>query len=219
MLEKPSYYVGSKDGDSFFVSWSDLQSLLLVLFAYIISISTVDQIKLAKATESMNTSLGQVILGEELDTTTIDQLYQEIIKLVKENGLEGDFDVIKQRQKIFMNLGQNLLFTSGSIELKPQAEEILQQLAKILNKQDIHVLVEGHSDNVPIVHEIIKSNWHLSAARSSEVVYFLRKSGMVECFAEVVSYGSERPILPNDTEKNRQRNRRVAIFVMPKNMR
>jgi chemotaxis protein MotB len=75
--------------------------------------------------------------------------------------------------------------------------------------------VEGHTDNVPINTAAFPSNWHLSVGRALSVGYYLvQKHGLDPAKVSVVGYSEYRPLLPNTSEENRARNRRVDIVVV-----
>jgi len=86
------------------------------------------------------------------------------------------------------------------------------------NVKDKQIIVEGHTDNVPISSFLASkfpSNWELSSARAISVVRFLQQNGIDPSFLGATGYGEFRPISPNDTEDNRAMNRRVEIILIP----
>lgn len=116
---------------------------------------------------------------------------------------------------------ENLLFASGSDEIRPEAYALLQEFAKIMNGSDskhLKVLVVGHTDDKPISKKAVAdkhpTNWHLSTDRANSVVLALKKSGIVDNRMGAAGYSMFQPLAPNTDEKNRQKNRRVEIFVL-----
>jgi chemotaxis protein MotB len=85
------------------------------------------------------------------------------------------------------------------------------------NEQDI--VVEGHTDDVPLSAALRKrfpSNWELSTARASAVVRFFQQEGGIQPKRLAArGYSYYRPVVPNDTEKGRQQNRRIEIILGP----
>ncbi len=141
-------------------------------------------------------------------------------KLKDELG-SGEFSLSMQERGLVLTVQDKVLFDSGKAELKESALKVLSKIAKILqDKVRTHeVLVEGHTDNVPIRVSGWKSNWELSTARSTEVVHFFIDTGGVdpERFA-AVGYGEFHPLTANDTAEGRKMNRRVEIVISPKKL-
>lgn len=115
----------------------------------------------------------------------------------------------------------DVLFDSGEAELKPQAQTALADLAAMLKTpeaQDLHVMVVGHTDDEPVAklpgRRLYPNNYHLSSARALAVADFLRQQGVAGQRVAVSSYGDDQPIAPNATPRDQQKNRRVEIFVM-----
>jgi len=118
-------------------------------------------------------------------------------------------------------LDTDILFDTGKAELKPGAEEVLAAVAEVLKApdgRDLRLLVAGHTDNQKIAkkpcREKYPNNFHLSAARALKVADQLRAFGVHADRMGVAGFGPHQPIAPNGTPSNRQKNRRVEIFVM-----
>ena len=116
----------------------------------------------------------------------------------------------------------DLLFSSGSDELRPDSHKILEEFAEIMNSSEakqFHVVVVGHTDDRPIVRAATKnkheSNWDLSVHRSVSVVKALEKRGMAGHRMAASGYSLHRPSATNVSDSSRQRNRRVEIYVTP----
>lgn len=110
------------------------------------------------------------------------------------------------------------LFQPASATLSEVGKAILDRIAYEIARQpeSLHIRVEGHADSTPpgpTIRERWPSNWDLAAARASAVARYLAEKGLSESRFEVVSYGSTRPIAPNDTPQNRARNRRIVVLV------
>jgi chemotaxis protein MotB len=110
-------------------------------------------------------------------------------------------------------LTDSLLFPSGSATLYPQGEPLLDEIAELLNVDQVHpIAVEGNTDDVPI-HGTFPSNWELSTARASTVVRFLIAKGVAGHRLSAVGYADMRPIASNATPQGRALNRRVEIVL------
>ena len=112
---------------------------------------------------------------------------------------------------------ESLLFPSGSAVVNPKGKEALGTLAQVLNaNQDINVLIEGHTDSIPIRGKY-EDNWALSVARSTAIVRILTDSYKVDPTRVTASGRSKyEPVDTNDTPEGRARNRRTEIILAPK---
>ena len=141
-------------------------------------------------------------------------------KLKDELG-SGDFSLSMQDRGLVLTVQDKVLFDSGKAELKDSSVQILSKIANILQeKVTTHeVLVEGHTDNVPIHVSGWKSNWELSTGRATEVVHFFIDTGGLDPvrFA-AVGYGEFHPLASNDEAAGRKINRRVEIVISPKKL-
>lgn len=111
----------------------------------------------------------------------------------------------------------DILFPSGVATVSPAAQTILKQLALTLQPFPNAIRVEGHTDNRPIKSAAFTSNWELSAARAASVVHLFTDAGMDPHRLAIVGLGEYRPAYPNDTEQNRNLNRRVLLVILSGN--
>jgi len=153
----------------------------------------------------------------------VQQAKKAVEEIMQEEKIEGQVEVNKDGMRITMqetvsdNVDESLpFFESGKAELTPRMIEILNLLGpKLLelSTKGNDMLVEGHTDNIPIAGQY-HSNWELSTARSTVVVrYLIDNKGFPPAVIGAVGYGEFRPIAPNDTEENRRKNRRVVFFI------
>jgi chemotaxis protein MotB len=151
---------------------------------------------------------------EKLSLTELtDSLRREIEgKQIKITELEG---------KLTVNLMDKVLFDSGKAEVKKAGREVLGKIAEnLLNKYpDRVILVEGHTDNVPIGSELkvrFPTNWELSTARATAAVRYLQDHGGVSPERlSAIGYSEYHPIVSNDAEEGRAKNRRIEIILLP----
>ncbi|NJL73965.1 MAG: OmpA family protein [Saprospiraceae bacterium] len=132
----------------------------------------------------------------------------------------NDEDVTVEVKKgvVYISLSDKMLFKSGSAEISPSADGILAKIAKVVNDHaELDILVEGHTDNVPIKTASIKDNWDLSALRATAVVRMLQSKYNVK--PERMTAGGRSEFVPkvsNDSVKNKAINRRTEIVILPK---
>ncbi|MDA8132282.1 MAG: OmpA family protein [Elusimicrobia bacterium] len=117
-------------------------------------------------------------------------------------------------KQIKINIAEPVLFASGSADLGPRAADVLGPVSAVLNKLPNDVIVEGHTDSVPIKSGKFATNWELSAARANAVVGLLAsKYSVPQDRLIAAAYGEYRPVADNDTSEGRARNRRIEIVV------
>ena len=134
------------------------------------------------------------------------------------NFKENDLTVKVKNGKVYVSLAEQLLFGSGSIEVDQKGVGALQQLAKALKDQrDINIMVEGHTDNVPISKKsaYMQDNWDLSVMRATSITKILVKGGVAPKQIVAAGKGEFSPLMSNDTPQNKQKNRRTEIIITP----
>ena len=131
---------------------------------------------------------------------------------------DDELSVEVKNGKVYVSMSDKLLFRSGSAGVESKGKEAIVALAKVLEKnQDIDILVEGHTDNVPIKTAVFKDNWDLSAARASSIVRILSDEHSVEpTRLTAAGRGEYQPRADNSTTEGRASNRRTEIILSPK---
>jgi chemotaxis protein MotB len=133
------------------------------------------------------------------------------------NFKPDELSVFVKNGRVHVSLQESLLFPSGSAVVNPKGKEALGTLAQVLNlNPDISVLVEGHTDSIPIRLRY-EDNWALSVARSASIVRILTTTYQVDP-ARVAASGKSKydPVDTNSTPEGRARNRRTEIILAPK---
>ncbi len=132
-------------------------------------------------------------------------------------GMKDLAEVQITDKQIKINIAAPVLFPSGSAKLGRASSEILGPVAQVLNKLPNDIIVEGHTDNVPIKSGGYATNWELSAARADAVVALLAEKYSVPQERMIAAaYGENRPVASNSTAEGRARNRRIEIIVSRK---
>jgi chemotaxis protein MotB len=153
----------------------------------------------------------------------LDQQRQAVENLRKKmaDALVGfnsnELQVFTKNGRVYVSLQESLLFPSGSAVVNPKGKEALGTLAQVLNiNPDINVVVEGHTDSVPIKGRY-EDNWALSVARATAIVRLLTQTYKVDP-ARVTASGRSKfePVDVNTTAEGRQRNRRTEIILAPR---
>jgi chemotaxis protein MotB len=134
-------------------------------------------------------------------------------------GFKSDeLSVELKNGKVYVSLAEKLLFKSGSAMVDPKGKEALGKLAAVLEKNpDIDVMIEGHTDNVPLIPGKFDDNWDLSVSRATSIVRILTEDNNVEPKRVTAAGRSEFvPLVSNDTPEGKARNRRTEIILSPK---
>ena len=131
---------------------------------------------------------------------------------------DEDVQVEVRKGVVYISISDKLLFRSGSSRISADAESVLGKIATVLNDHsELDVLVEGHTDNVPIRTDCIQDNWDLSVKRATAVVRVLQGKYNVDPTRLTAGGRSEfQPKEANDNSSGRRANRRTEIIVLPK---
>lgn len=129
-----------------------------------------------------------------------------------------DLTITERDGKIYVSLSEKLLFASGSAKVDPKGKEALGKLAGVLRSNaEINVMVEGHTDSIPVRSSRYADNWELSTARAVSIVRLLTDTYSVPpARVEAAGRGQYQPIADNSTSEGRSRNRRTEIILVPK---
>jgi len=141
---------------------------------------------------------------------------QEVQDMIKEGKMQGEVKMDKDGMRITLEeQSQVAFFESGKAELTDQMKEQMDKLSGVLLKlSDKHdIVVEGHTDNVPMYSRQFASNWELSTGRATNVVMYLLEKSFPPKRMAAVGYGEYHPTVPNDNDVNRKKNRRVVFFI------
>ena len=131
---------------------------------------------------------------------------------------DSDVKIEIKKGVVYISLSDNMLFKTASAVINPAADKVLAKIAGIINDQaELEILVEGHTDNVPMSNECINDNWDLSAKRATSVVRALQSKYKVDPSRMTAGGRSEYiPKASNATAAGRAENRRTEIIVLPK---
>ena len=141
---------------------------------------------------------------------------QDVQEMIKEGKMAGEVKMDKEGMRITLEeQSQVAFFESGKSDLTDHMKEQMDKLSPILLKlaEKHDIVVEGHTDNVPMYSRQYASNWELSTGRSTNVVMHLLVKNFPPKRMAAVGYGEYHPVVPNDNEGNRKKNRRVVFFI------
>lgn len=222
------------DESNWLVSYADMMTLLFGFFVLMYSFSRVDTEKFDIVRKELTQYFGGV-LKEDARTIAMQKSIEEDLLKALQNIRHDDllkdglsersisknlFEIKPDEQGILLKFQSNVLFASGTANLRPEVMQLVADLGKNLKRYPLQkISVEGHTDDNPIASALFPSNWELSGARASSVVRGLVGSGLSEDIFESIGYAATRPEIANRNEKgealteNQIKNRRVVIKV------
>ncbi|HLP34281.1 MAG TPA: OmpA family protein [Bacteroidia bacterium] len=167
-----------------------------------------------KMSQAKITELQQVLNSKDSAVRALKANISNALLGFRDKGLTVEI----KNGKVYVSLEEQLLFKSGKTDVDARGKEALLKLAEALNKEkDVNVLVEGHTDDVPMTGSTIKDNWDLSVLRATSIVKLLTVDGKVDAKRFVAAGRGE--FYPIDAAKNadaRRKNRRTEIILTPK---
>ncbi len=138
----------------------------------------------------------------------------ELAEALHPQIMSGEVEVEAQGRKIIIRIREKGSFISGSAELSPRYRDVMHEIRSVLALKPGAILVQGHTDNIPINTSRFRSNWELSSARAVSVAHELMRGGVLDAKRfEVSGKADTLPLVANDSPENRARNRRVEIVI------
>jgi chemotaxis protein MotB len=130
---------------------------------------------------------------------------------------DKDVEIKVEKGVVFISISDKMLFRSGSYVVTEPAKVVLGKVAQVLNAQpELHFLVEGHTDNVPISNNCITDNWDLSVKRATAVTRILQNQYKIDPVRMTAGgKGEYAPLVSNDSAEGRSTNRRTRIVIQP----
>ena len=201
--------------ENFLITYSDMVTLLLVIFVLMFTVSKMDENKFAEALSSFQTKRMRIeSVNVRLDKDELKML-QRVRELVKDN-VDAESLVRSDTRTILHRLPTSDLFAPGEAFFNEGAEDLIIETIQEDMKEGVkQLLIDGHTDNVAMKSAKFPSNWELSSARASKVARFIiDKMRFPPDRIVVTGYGEFRPLLENTNDDNRAANRRVEIKIL-----
>jgi chemotaxis protein MotB len=227
-----------KGAPGWMVSWSDMTTLLLTFFIVMMSFADIEGKDFFLVLSSFRGALGMFTGGHSLSAGRLEELGQNMINLPStEHGsalarsvrkaislfkpeiATRKVRVSEDERGLVITLSGDAFFSPGSAVLKKGTRDILDKVAKVVNRVSNYVRIEGHTDTRPInaadAAKGYPSNWELSASRSVNVLRYLEEEeGVDSKKLSAVAFGEQRPLDNNNTPEGRAYNRRVDIVIL-----
>jgi chemotaxis protein MotB len=133
--------------------------------------------------------------------------------------VDDNTDVGTRPMEVVFSVESSVLFKSGSANLSTQAKSSLNKVVAVIKDRfpNHEVRVVGHTDDQKITRSknAWEDNWDLSAGRAREVLLYLESRGIASKQLGLAGFADQRPVVPNTSAENKQKNRRVEIVVIP----
>jgi chemotaxis protein MotB len=213
-------------------TFGDMMTLLLVFFVLLYSFSSMDVEKFRGFISALQSQLGVLDGGQtitpnpNIDAGTlgedyaqapqnIQQIMRELDNYIESNGLGERVNVENKRKGLVISLTGEILYELGRAEIREQGREILAIISDILKDIPNDIMIEGHTDDLPIRTDEFPSNWELSTARAVNVIKFLiEERDFDPARLSAAGYSEYRPVADNDSSESRAENRRVEVVVL-----
>lgn len=139
-----------------------------------------------------------------------EQLYEDFAEL----GISDLVDIVEENDFLLVRLNSQILFKPGSAEILDEGKNTLDVLTESLRALDNQIIIEGHTDTVPINTPLFPSNWELSTKRATNVVIHLVNLGVEPARLTASGCGEYKPIADNNTAEGRNKNRRIEFIIL-----
>ncbi len=145
--------------------------------------------------------------------TDKNKLQQQLTKTIDELGLNKAINIKIAQGYAQLEIQDNVLFKSSEADLTASGGALLKRLMPVLKQAVGLILIEGHTDNIPIKTAQFPSNWELGASRATSVLHFLVLQQLDSSRLRAITYADTMPIADNSTPEGREKNRRVNILI------
>jgi chemotaxis protein MotB len=219
------------------VPYADMMTLLLALFVMLFALSNIDVRKFAALAQSMAAAFNtDVMQGTSATTVTSGQdpapgtgsldsgsgaiqadfstLRANLSDFAIQNGIDDRLQVARSAEGIVIRIGGSLLFESGRAVLNTHSAELLDRIVTLLKPLPNHVRIEGHTDDIPPDGFLFRDNWQLSVARAKAVLDSMVGIGVDPARLAIEGLAQYEPLVANDSEDDRARNRRVDLVIL-----
>ncbi|MBN2008079.1 OmpA family protein [candidate division KSB1 bacterium] len=206
------------------MTYGDLMTLLVTFFVLLLTFSSIQMNEFKKAMGSLQGALGvldadrgEKLISKDLNNYDAMTMMESDFEVFFDEAEMANLARVEQTTSSGLRiiLDNSILFEPGHATLKPTVFPVLQRIGEIIKRASkMKVMVEGHTDNIPIHNAQFDSNWELSAMRAISVVkFFIDNLAIDPKRIQAAGKGEYAPIVPNNSPENRAKNRRVEILI------
>jgi len=225
----------SSNAMGWMVTFADLITLLLTFFVLLLTMCSLEAGKIEQFQAACADAMGVLLEGkysqveQRIITSSKKRIDEDVMKAEKflkqysglktvllEENAKGNIEFEELERGLSIIIRDDFLFGTGRSDINPAGVSVLEKIGTTIGDFEGTVMVEGHTDNLPIKTKQFPSNWELSTARAVSVVKFFTETVSVKPDKfSAVGYGDTKPKVSNDTLINRKKNRRVEIILVP----
>ena len=174
--------------------------------------------KLASALEQQQPNNGENSGGSSIEdlvkTQNASRATEELTTALRKQIDQGLVQIEQRESTVFVTVGAGGAFPSGTADLTPEAQRILDRISLAAMSPEGTISVTGHTDDVPISNGKFRDNWDLAAGRAASVVQAIQQTGLVNGDRlSAISKGEMSPVADNETPEGRAENRRIEIEI------
>lgn len=207
-------------GNIWLIIFSDITTNLMLFFLMLFAMTRMTLAERQTALAGMESTVvnqsarEQAELERRAKKEREDAAIRRLQDAVASGRLAGQASIAVSDRAVKIELNPETFFSIGSARLNPGTISVLQNLVGLLQPFPNDIIIEGHTDNIPVRGGAFRSNWELSVARAVGVVNFFIAGGIAPEHLIAAGYGEFHPAYPNDSEANRARNRRIEITIV-----
>ena len=218
------------DADGWQIVYTGFVLILLCFFVMLTSFASFQESKISQFVRSFSNAVTVFTDGKALekgktigdnDSANLNKedqlakLFERVNHLGKMNGLD-QLNLRRTPKGVVMTLSEKMLFSSGSATLSKASYAMMAKIGEIVKAVNVPIEIEGHTDDKPIRTRAFPSNWELSTDRAVNVLRFFTEQQQVgHQLVSAVGMSQYHPLVPNTSDENRNRNRRVEIIFIP----
>lgn len=214
VLKAPTQQSDSKEWLALF---ADLMTTVMIFFILLYSMSNLDSGKYREMKNSIKDYLVKGRSEKEVLNQAIkdfDELEQTLSAYIKKEQLSSFVVITKDKNQLGITVNAPIFFKIGEAELLKSAYTLMDIIVKALKNMEFNILVEGHTDDLPINTSRFRNNWDLSTSRASAVVSYMIQKGINPMRLTAAGYAEFYPLVANTSKANRAKNRRVEIKIL-----
>jgi chemotaxis protein MotB len=198
------------------IPWSDLMMTMFIMFAvmFIYQMANRDfSFGKGPGTTTVSDSGSGAIINDDVKRV-MNESFPDIYDLSRETIKDLASVELLEDKAVRITVTNDLLFEPGKADIKPGAQEVLGNVALVIQQTPYIINVVGHTDNVPIKTDEFPTNWELSVIRACVVARYLMENHRIPSERFFISgHSYHQPLNSNLTSTNRARNRRVEIII------
>jgi chemotaxis protein MotB len=194
--------------------FADMMTNLMLFFLVVYAITRLDIDAQTRTKDALRDGLTRRGAAHEYQTEADRRKVVETE--VQQEAAKINAVVTIDETRIKLSLPGESLFDSASADMKDSVRQSIAAIIEVIKKMPNKVMIEGHTDDVPIATAKYRSNWELSMARASSVAQYFIQQGVPAERVCLAAYGEYKPMSPNTDDVSRANNRRIEITIIKK---